>query len=207
MLGGGATVVKSNVSPQNGLCRVFALPDDKVNAKGFERILEQFAGRLGSRWADLYLASAPTSGTRRTAEHGKFCKLCRKGGKTPFWCRQFWSMKKRKLWNLLCGGCCGKNFNLFLPSPYSSRKKRSHWRCLAVDEKRLSFGTPKSKTIKSRCKKINANLSWIQKSLFFAGIFFAKMASKNSKYFCRFFSWNVVHKFNLSFSLDKPNIQ
>lgn len=49
MLGGGATVVKSNVSPQNGLCRVFALPDDKVNAKGFERILEQFAGRLGSR--------------------------------------------------------------------------------------------------------------------------------------------------------------
>ena len=48
MLGGGATVVKSNVSPQNGLCRVFALPDDKVNAEGFERILGQFAGRLGS---------------------------------------------------------------------------------------------------------------------------------------------------------------
>lgn len=49
MLGGGATVVKSNVSPQNGLCRAFALPDDKVNAEGFERILGQFAGRLGSR--------------------------------------------------------------------------------------------------------------------------------------------------------------
>ena len=48
MLGGGATVVKSNVSPQDGLCRVFALPDDKVNAEGFERILGQFAGRLGS---------------------------------------------------------------------------------------------------------------------------------------------------------------
>ena len=48
MLGGGATVVKSNVNPQDGLCRVFALPDDKVNAEGFERILGQFAGRLGS---------------------------------------------------------------------------------------------------------------------------------------------------------------
>ena len=39
---------KSNVNPQDGLCRVFALPDDKVNAEGFERILGQFAGRLGS---------------------------------------------------------------------------------------------------------------------------------------------------------------
>lgn len=29
MLGGGATVVKSNVSPQNGLCRAFALPDER----------------------------------------------------------------------------------------------------------------------------------------------------------------------------------
>ena len=48
MLGGGATVVKTNVNPQDGLCRVFALPDDKVNAEGFERILGQFAGRLGS---------------------------------------------------------------------------------------------------------------------------------------------------------------
>ena len=48
MLGGGAAVVKSNVNPQDGLCRVFALPDDKVNAEGFERILGQFAGRLGS---------------------------------------------------------------------------------------------------------------------------------------------------------------
>jgi hypothetical protein len=48
MLGGGATVVKSNVNPQDGLCRVFALPDDKVNAEGFERILGQFAGRLGN---------------------------------------------------------------------------------------------------------------------------------------------------------------
>lgn len=39
MLGGGAAVVKGNVSEQDGLCRVFALIDDRVNAEGFERIL------------------------------------------------------------------------------------------------------------------------------------------------------------------------
>ena len=47
MLGGGAAVVKSNVNPQDGLCRVFALIDDKVNAEGFERILGQFSGGVG----------------------------------------------------------------------------------------------------------------------------------------------------------------
>lgn len=47
MLGGGASVVKGNVSPQDGLCRVFALLDDRVNAEGFERILGQFSGGLG----------------------------------------------------------------------------------------------------------------------------------------------------------------
>lgn len=47
MLGGGAAVVKGNVSPQDGLCRVFALLDDRVNAEGFERILGQFSGGLG----------------------------------------------------------------------------------------------------------------------------------------------------------------
>ena len=47
MLGGGALVVKGNVSPQDGLCRVFALTDDRVNAEGFERILGQFSGGLG----------------------------------------------------------------------------------------------------------------------------------------------------------------
>lgn len=47
MLGGGASVVKGNVSPQDGLCRVFALTDDRVNAEGFERILGQFSGGLG----------------------------------------------------------------------------------------------------------------------------------------------------------------
>lgn len=47
MLGGGASVVKGNVSPQDGLCRVFALTDDRVNTEGFERILGQFSGGLG----------------------------------------------------------------------------------------------------------------------------------------------------------------
>ena len=47
MLGGGAAVVKRNVAPQDGLCRVFALLDDKVNAEGFERILGQFSGGVG----------------------------------------------------------------------------------------------------------------------------------------------------------------
>ena len=47
MLGGGASVVKGNVSPQDGLCRAFALTDDRVNAEGFERILGQFSGGLG----------------------------------------------------------------------------------------------------------------------------------------------------------------
>ena len=44
MLGGGAAVIKRNVAPQDGLCRVFALVDDRVNAEGFERILGQFSG-------------------------------------------------------------------------------------------------------------------------------------------------------------------
>ena len=44
MLGGGAAVVKGNVSEQDGLCRAFALIDDRVNAEGFERILGQFSG-------------------------------------------------------------------------------------------------------------------------------------------------------------------
>ena len=44
MLGGGAAVVKGNVSEQDGLCQVFALIDDRVNAEGFERILGQFSG-------------------------------------------------------------------------------------------------------------------------------------------------------------------
>ena len=46
MLGGGAAVVKGNVSEQDALCRVFALLDDRVNAEGFERILGQFSGSV-----------------------------------------------------------------------------------------------------------------------------------------------------------------
>lgn len=44
MLGGGAAVVKGNVSEQDGLCRAFALIDDRVNAEGFERILGHLSG-------------------------------------------------------------------------------------------------------------------------------------------------------------------
>ena len=47
MLGGGAAVVKGNVAPQDGLCRVFALLDDRVNAEGFERILGHLSGGVG----------------------------------------------------------------------------------------------------------------------------------------------------------------
>ena len=47
MLGGGAAVVKRNVSEQDGLCRVFALLDDRVNAEGFERILGRLSGGVG----------------------------------------------------------------------------------------------------------------------------------------------------------------
>ena len=41
MLGGGAAVVSRRVSEGKGVSRAFALEDDKVNAEGFERILEQ----------------------------------------------------------------------------------------------------------------------------------------------------------------------
>lgn len=46
VLGGGVPVVKGNMSPQDGLCRVFALIDNRVNAEEFERILGQFSGGL-----------------------------------------------------------------------------------------------------------------------------------------------------------------
>ena len=47
VLGGGAAVVKSSVSPQDGLCRVIALLDAKVNAEGYERILGQLSDGVG----------------------------------------------------------------------------------------------------------------------------------------------------------------
>ena len=49
MLGGGAAVVKGHVREQDALCRAFALLDDKVNAEGFERILEEFSGGVRKR--------------------------------------------------------------------------------------------------------------------------------------------------------------
>ena len=42
-MGGGASVVHRHVSQQDGLCQVIPLLDDKVNAKGFERIVEQIS--------------------------------------------------------------------------------------------------------------------------------------------------------------------
>ena len=47
MLGGGAAVVKRSVRPQDGLCQLFALLDDKVNAEGLERISGQISGGGG----------------------------------------------------------------------------------------------------------------------------------------------------------------
>ena len=41
MLGGGAAVVKRHLGLRDGLCRIFTLAGDKVNAEGFERILDQ----------------------------------------------------------------------------------------------------------------------------------------------------------------------
>lgn len=43
MLGGGAAVVSRRVSEGKGASRAFALEDDKVNAEGYERILEQMS--------------------------------------------------------------------------------------------------------------------------------------------------------------------
>lgn len=44
MMGGGASVVTRNVREQDRLCRVFALPDSRANAEGYERILGQMSG-------------------------------------------------------------------------------------------------------------------------------------------------------------------
>lgn len=49
LMGGGAATVMRNVSERDGLCRAFLLGDDKVNAEGFERILEQMSGREAAR--------------------------------------------------------------------------------------------------------------------------------------------------------------
>lgn len=63
ILGGGASVVKRNVSPgglsasasislrdrSTAFGRAFYLPDDKVNAEGVEGVLYQMSGREGMR--------------------------------------------------------------------------------------------------------------------------------------------------------------
>lgn len=46
LMGGGASLVKKSVEPQDGLCRAIYLTDDKLNAEGFERILEQMSGEV-----------------------------------------------------------------------------------------------------------------------------------------------------------------
>ncbi len=79
MLGGGASVVKGNVSEQDSLCRVFALIDDKVNAEGFERILGQFSGGVGNA-AQSYCAAyvvAQRCGLDTSAfRFDKVCESC-----------------------------------------------------------------------------------------------------------------------------------
>lgn len=49
MLGGGAAVVKRLWRPHDSLCRVFTLAGDKVNAEGFEHILDQLPAKPEKR--------------------------------------------------------------------------------------------------------------------------------------------------------------
>lgn len=49
LMGGGAATVMRNVSERDSLCRGFLLGDDKVNAEGGERIMEQISGREAAR--------------------------------------------------------------------------------------------------------------------------------------------------------------
>ena len=46
-LGGGAALMKRRVSPSNALCRSFILDDVSLNAKGYERLVEQMSGDAG----------------------------------------------------------------------------------------------------------------------------------------------------------------
>ena len=48
MLGGGASVVNRHLRPTDGLCRVVALLDDRLNAIGYERALAQLSRRAGN---------------------------------------------------------------------------------------------------------------------------------------------------------------
>ena len=44
-MGGGSTIVRRHVTPQDGLCRAFYLTDVKANAAGYERIVGQMCAR------------------------------------------------------------------------------------------------------------------------------------------------------------------
>ena len=125
MLGGGASVVKGNVSPQDGLCRVFALTDDRVNAEGFERILGQFSGGLGKGLLRPVLCSDERSARRSTAGRGRSCRPCRKVRKALFWCRRFWRARGQMSWKPLCVRFCEKNSRRSLPGLRYRRKKPS----------------------------------------------------------------------------------
>ncbi|MEG2923851.1 MAG: ParM/StbA family protein [Oscillospiraceae bacterium] len=47
ILGGGASVIKRNLRPEDRLCRAICLEGDRVNAEGFERLLAQMSGSVG----------------------------------------------------------------------------------------------------------------------------------------------------------------
>ena len=44
-MGGGSTIVRRHVTPQDGLCRAFYLTDVKAKAAGYERIVGQMCAR------------------------------------------------------------------------------------------------------------------------------------------------------------------
>ena len=46
ILGGGASVIKRNLRPDDRLCRPICLEGDRVNADGFERLLAQMSGSV-----------------------------------------------------------------------------------------------------------------------------------------------------------------
>ena len=49
LMGGGAATVMKHLEHRKGLCRAVVLGDDRVNAEGYERILEQMRGNGGEK--------------------------------------------------------------------------------------------------------------------------------------------------------------
>ena len=84
MLGGGATVVKSNVSPQNGLCRVFALPDDKVNAKGSGAHFGAVCGPFGQQMSRPLFGFRPNLRNKAHRRAWKILQAVPEGRKNAF---------------------------------------------------------------------------------------------------------------------------